>query len=97
MTSQMLKKADAGCVEESVAEEVVRQASQLLDRANNVLSMASSKLEPVMLMEPTCCECQDEKTLQRAYPPLFSQLRSLLAQTEQSLAGIEDCLGRTTL
>jgi len=80
----------------TVAEEVMKYAAALAERAEMVSDRVGSKL--LMVTTPPCdvAGCRGEEP-QRESPPLFAELRSRFYAIERALDNIQYTLDRTQL
>ena len=81
---------------DTVSDEVVRLAAEVAGTAERVLGFAKDRLGSVMFPESPA-PVKPENSAEAVYPPLFSELRNYLRQTNSSLKALEECLTRVAL
>jgi hypothetical protein len=79
----------------STAEEIIKLAGKIAARANGAANLASGKLSPLYISSPPRPETNLKDT--KAYPPLFSDLRAILLDTDNALERIMDTLNKVEL
>ncbi len=82
---------------EPISREIVEQATQLCERAENLSARLAKKLEPVLTPTPPRLNGGTPDKIAITYPPLFSELRGIFERIREHFSDIDELLSRTEL